>query len=187
VAPNHSVRLEPLRHAALTYSAVGATAGAMPANVHQVRRSAPIGHGRVYFALASAALMSWQMHRRAGLTVTASEPQVAVDAVVLMRFGVAGYGLKVPCRVVYTVNEPRRIGFAYGTLPGHPESGEEAFVVELMADDEVRLHVTAFSAPARLYSRLGGRATRAMQSFMTGRYINALRNLEAPHTRSEGR
>jgi uncharacterized protein (UPF0548 family) len=31
----------------------------------------------------------------------------------------------VPCRVVYVVDEPRRAGFAYGTLPGHPEIGGE--------------------------------------------------------------
>jgi uncharacterized protein (UPF0548 family) len=33
--------------------------------------------------------------------------------------------IRVPCRVVYVLDEPERRGFAYGTLPGHPESGEE--------------------------------------------------------------
>jgi uncharacterized protein (UPF0548 family) len=35
-----------------------------------------------------------------------------------------GIGFKAPVRVVYVVDEPTRRGFAYGTLPGHPESGE---------------------------------------------------------------
>ena len=36
--------------------------------------------------------------------------------------------LQAPCRVVYVIDEPDIRGFAYGTLPGHPESGEERFV-----------------------------------------------------------
>jgi hypothetical protein len=35
-----------------------------------------------------------------------------------------------PCRIVAVVDEPLRFGFAYGTLPGHPESGEEAFIID---------------------------------------------------------
>ena len=41
-----------------------------------------------------------------------------------------------PCRVVYVVDEPDRRGFAYGTLPGHPESGEELFLVRYDPDTE---------------------------------------------------
>jgi uncharacterized protein (UPF0548 family) len=37
--------------------------------------------------------------------------------------------------VVWTVDEPNRIGFGYGTLQGHPESGEESFVVSREDDD----------------------------------------------------
>lgn len=40
-----------------------------------------------------------------------------------------------PCQVVYVLDEPDRQGFAYGTLPGQPESGEEAFVIERADDD----------------------------------------------------
>jgi uncharacterized protein (UPF0548 family) len=178
VASRDAARVEQLRHAPFTYVDVGATAGSMPAGTHQVTRSATIGYGRRYFELATTALMSWQMQRRAGLAVTASAPVAAPGVSVLMRLGVAGYGIKIPCRVVYAVNEEQRVGFAYGTLPGHPESGEEAFVVELTPDEQVHLHITAFSKPARLYSRLGGPASRGMQSVMTNRYINALRRLD---------
>jgi uncharacterized protein (UPF0548 family) len=73
------------------------------------------------------------------------------------------------------VDEPRRVGFAYGTLPGHPESGEEAFVIEHVQDDDVVLHITAFSRPATWYARLGGPAARAAQDLITRRYASALR------------
>ena len=84
---------------------------------------------------------------------------------------------------------PRRVrnhrgthrGFAYGTLPGHPESGEERFVVELMPNDDVMLHITAFSKQARLYARLAGPLSRLIQRFMTDRYVDALRRAAAPN------
>ena len=70
--------------------------------------------------------MTWQMHRRAGLHVAASDERAHVGAVAMMRLGPSWLGIHVPCRVVYEIAEERRRGFAYGTLPGHPESGEEA-------------------------------------------------------------
>jgi uncharacterized protein (UPF0548 family) len=47
------------------------------------------------------------------------------------------------------IDEENRRGFAYGTPPGHPEQGEEAFVVALREDGQVTFTVTAFSRPAR--------------------------------------
>ena len=37
--------------------------------------------------------------------------------------------VEITCRVVAIVDEPDRFGFAYGTLPVHPEQGEESFLV----------------------------------------------------------
>ena len=42
-----------------------------------------------------------------------------------------------PCRVVYVTTEPGQFGFAYGTLQGHPEHGEEAFHVTKQGDGTV--------------------------------------------------
>jgi uncharacterized protein (UPF0548 family) len=159
----------------LTYAEVGATAGTLPAGYHHVRRSEIIGHRHAVFADAAHALMTWQVHSRAGLGVTASAPRAAPDVVVLMQLGVAGRGLVIPCRVVYVVAEERRIGFAYGTLPGHPERGEESFVIELLDDDRVRVQIIAFSQSARWFTRLAGPMSRRVQAVMTNRYIRALR------------
>lgn len=169
-------RLKRLGDAPLTYPEVGATAGTLPAGYHHVRRCEVIGQGPDAFAEAADVLMSWQMHSRAGLRVIASAPRAAPDVVVLMQLGVAGRGLVVPCRVVYVVAEERRIGFAYGTLPGHPECGEESFVIELLDDDRVRVQIIAFSQSARWFTRLGGPISRRAQAFMTDRYIGALRS-----------
>jgi hypothetical protein len=59
--------------------------------------------------------------------------------------------MRAPCRVVYVIDEPRRRGFAYGTLPGHPESGEEAFVLEQRDDGTIASNIIAFSRPAFNY------------------------------------
>lgn len=168
-------RLERLGNAPLTYSEVGATAGALPAGYHHVRRSEIIGQGFRTFTDAADALMTWQMHSRGGLKVIPSAPRAARDVVVLIRLGVAGRGLAIPCRVVYEIAEERRIGFAYGTLPGHPERGEESFVIELLDDDQVRVQIVAFSQSARWFTRLAGPMARYAQARMTDRYIRALR------------
>jgi uncharacterized protein (UPF0548 family) len=169
---------ESLLDVPFTYADVGATASARqgePAGYHHVRRSEVIGHGLPFFASAADALMSWQMHRGAGLHVTASQSHAARDVVVLMRLGVGPFGIRVPCRVVYEVAEARRIGFAYGTLRGHPESGEERFIVELSDDEQVLLQITAFSRPGRWFTKLGGPVGRCAQALMTDRYVRTLR------------
>jgi uncharacterized protein (UPF0548 family) len=49
-----------------------------------------------------------------------------------------------------------RFGFAYGTLPDHPERGEERFIVEWNhADDSVWYDLLAFSRPCHWLARLG--------------------------------
>ena len=46
-----------------------------------------------------------------------------------------------PVLVVYVVDEPGRIGFAYGTTADGPESGEESFILEHRDDDTVWLTI----------------------------------------------
>jgi uncharacterized protein (UPF0548 family) len=51
-----------------------------------------------------------------------------------------GLWLLHACRVVYVLDDIRpvhRVGFAYGTLPGHAERGEERFSIEWHSDDTV--------------------------------------------------
>lgn len=157
----------------LTYTEVGHTRGALPAGYHHVDVRSRIGTGRDCYTGAVRTLLSWEMHRRAGLRVHAQTPTAEVGTTVVLRLGPA----RIPCRVVYTVAEENRAGFAYGTMPGHPEQGEECFLVEFdAADDAVYAHVRAFSRPGRWYTRVGGPAGRLVQRLFTARYISALRD-----------
>ena len=160
--------------AELTYREVGATKGALPPGYHHLRRRRVIGSGRDAFATAASALLAWQVQLRAGLRVTASAPVAEPGAVVVLAVGARPLRVRAPCRVVYTVTEPRRRGFAYGTLPGHPECGEEAFMIEQRDDGSVALSVTAFSRPATVTARAAGPLGRLIQQHVTHRYLQAL-------------
>jgi uncharacterized protein (UPF0548 family) len=165
------VKLSDLSALSLTYSEVGATAGPLPAGYHHVQKSAVIGHGRSRFEDAADKGMRWGMLRGAGLRVEATTEVAAVGSEVIVHLG----PVPAPCRVVYVVDEPDQRGFAYGTLPGHAESGEERFVVRYdPATDEVYADVTAFARHAIWWSRLGSPVTSVAQRVITERYLRAL-------------
>jgi uncharacterized protein (UPF0548 family) len=167
-------RLERLRAAPLNYAERGATQGRLPAGYRDLRREVTLGTGTPRFEHASHVLMHWDMHRRSGLRVCASSLTVEEDSVAVMRLGVGIAAIQAPVRVVYVVDEPRRRGFAYGTLQGHPERGEEAFVVEHRGDDTVVFTLTAFSGPAWWIVRVTGPIVRVVQSLVTNRYVRSL-------------
>jgi uncharacterized protein (UPF0548 family) len=75
---------------------------------------------------------------------------------------------------VSVIDEETRWGFAYGTLPGHPEQGEEAFIVSKSSDETVRFEIVAFSRPADLLVRLSGPIGRSVQKVATNGYLRAL-------------
>lgn len=163
-----------LRRARLTYAEVGQSLDAAPRGYQGLRRSLVVGAGADRFEEASGRLLSWEMHRRAGIGVRPSSPCVEEGAVAVLRIGWPVLGLDAPVRVVRVLDEDGRRGFAYGTLPGHPESGEESFVVELLADGDVRFTVAAFSRPASRLARLGGPVSAAVQRWVTSRYLHAV-------------
>jgi uncharacterized protein (UPF0548 family) len=169
------VDLEKYATAELTYAVRGATRATLPPGYRHLSRRERIGTGPATFRRAVEALNGWHMHRSAGLAIVSATPTADVGSVTVMRPGLPVVGVVLPCRVVYVVNEPGRRGLAYGTLPGQPEQGEEAFVVELSTDGQVHLVIRAFSRPATLLARAGGPLTRAIQSLITDRYVRALR------------
>lgn len=165
------MKLSDLAALPLTYPEVGATADALPDGYHHVHKSAVIGQGRRRFEQAAEAGMRWGMLRGAGVRVEATTDIAQVGSDVLVHLG----PIAAPCRVVYVVEETDRRGFAYGTLPGHAESGEELFLVRFdPASDQVSAVVTAFSRHATWWSRLASPVTSLVQRVVTDRYLRAL-------------
>lgn len=155
----------------LTYSEVGATVGEMPAGYRHVSESAVIGRGRARFDEAAAAGMRYGMLRGAGLRVDATSPVAEVGATVVVHLG----PVPAPCRVIAVFDETDRRGFAYGTLAGHPETGEELFAVRFdPVTEAVHAEVRAFSRHATWWSRSAGPVTSLAQRLVTRRYLRAL-------------
>lgn len=140
----------------LTYAEVGGTRdAAMPSGYRHLTHRARVGYGRATFDAATDAVMTFRMIRE-GAHVTTSADRAAPGVRIVSRFGIGGLRIAAPCRVVWTVAEDSRRGFGYGTLAGHPVCGEEAFIVERDADDQVWFTLRSFSRPKSWYTRLAG-------------------------------
>ena len=162
-----------------TYAEVGASArsGTVP-GYWTVDRSARLGRGREVFDLARHRIRTWEMHRRAGIDVHSAAPTVDIDQDVILWFRWGPVRVGAPCRVVYVIDEPNRVGFAYGTLAGHPERGEEAFAVAIDADGLVTARIWGFSRPASVLGRLDAAAGHLVQRRILRRYLAGLVEVE---------
>ena len=162
------------RNAPLTYEPVGISA--MAEAQRGFRRDTwqrSLGRGEGTFEAASGALRTWAVHRDAGLVVLADGPP-EVDAVVAVSAPLPVGHVDITCRVVSVVDEPDRYGFTYGTLPVHPEQGEESFTVERFDDGEVTLRITAVWRPRHLLARACPPVARYLQRRATARYLDAV-------------
>lgn len=158
----------------LSYPEVGATrSGQLPRGYHHDRCSLTIGPASLFDAKAES-LLRWRAHLGAGVNVIPGDSITSSGSDHLVLIKLAAIWIVAPVRIVYLIEEPDRRGFAYGTLSGHPESGEEAFVVERHGD-RTEFHITAFSKPANLLVRVGSPVSRAIQSATTRRYLQALK------------
>jgi uncharacterized protein (UPF0548 family) len=161
-----------LRAAPFSYDPVGQTSGRHPVGYRSLSRSARLPPG-TDFHVASDDLLRWQLQRRAGVRVAASAQLVEPGVVADLLLGPGRISVRAPVRVVYVVDEPTRRGFAYGTLPGHPESGEEAFLLTATADGGCELTVSAFSRDASRLARWAGPVGHGVQQLITNRYLRS--------------
>jgi len=125
-------------------------------------RQREVGRGRAAFEAACATVRAWEMSRLGWVEIH-SEPPIEAGTPVAMIVRFAGLWWMNACRIVYVIDEPRRFGFSYGTLPGHVESGEERFLVEWREDDSVWYDLYAFSRPVHWLVRLAYPVARRLQ------------------------
>ncbi|WP_067564112.1 DUF1990 family protein [Nocardia acidivorans] len=140
---------DPARDAAgLNYDPIGGTHpaeavwSAVFPGYRRYERTATIGHGEADWRESCAAVMEWEVKRRSGFRVrpvTGSVVRATADADYRITAVLGPFTIREPVRVVETVHTLTRCGFAYGTLPGHPVSGEEAFIVHRSPDGTVWL------------------------------------------------
>ena len=154
------------RTAPLTYTEVGATfADALPAGYHHTRVATDLGTGAAVWDRAGA-----------GISIAPPAAPIAEGTTVAVITSVGPLQVLAACRIVRVVDEPDRFGFAYGTLPAHPEEGEERFLVTRDGQGAVRFEVVAFSRAHDLLTRLGGPIPRRMQARATDHYLQGMRD-----------
>jgi len=163
------------RAAAPTYDHVGST-------LDPARRAAPVvrvrhrtvGRGPTAFEAARQALRTWVPQLGIGATVEPEGQAVVTGATVLVVLRRGPLHVVAPDRIVGVVDEPRRFGYAYGSLPGHPERGEESFVVEHLDDDTVRATIRVQAGPGTLPAHVVAPLVRAVQHAALDGYLSAI-------------
>jgi uncharacterized protein (UPF0548 family) len=185
IAGLHIGRLTPARldrelgraaRAEPTYAHVGSTlpggsaASTAAARTHQ----RDLGVGEDVFRGAVAALRTWAPQRGIGACIHPPDAPVAVGVTVLVVLRRGPVTAIAPNRVVRVIDEEHRFGFAYGSLPGHPERGEESFQVERTASGLVRATIRVDAGPGSSIARLGAPLLRALQRRAIRGYLGTL-------------
>lgn len=122
-----------------------------------------LGEGDAVWKAAREAVRNWKMFPGGWTFVYPGETPLREGEAVAMAARVMGFWWLNSCRIVYAIDTERQFGFAYGTLPGHVEQGEELFLVEKDANGVVRYSIRAFSRPRHWLARLGYPLVRAWQ------------------------
>ena len=169
----------------LNYEGIGSTEhGPLPQDVECVVTRVYVGEGLETYRRVAEGILCWRLQKGAGLRVRAESEVVVPGTRVVSGFGVGPFRLNAPCEVVWVRQPlpgdgPQSAGFGYGTLPGHPVSGEEAFEVELDGKGRVTIAITAFGAPSNWFYAAGGAVTKWARSRVTSRYIACAHQLAA--------
>ncbi len=157
-----------------SYAEVGATSGFDTSLSQRLRREYDLDHhefvvgsGRELYQRAVESMFQWRHFEIPWLELNGACGRVEEGQVVATLVRAAGLWSLNPCRVVYVERSEGsvdRAAFAYGTLPGHAERGEERFQLSFNeASGEVKYEIAAFSRPAILLSRLGYPFARRLQ------------------------
>lgn len=108
--------------------------------------SAVIGSTDALWERASSDVLRWKVKTSSGFRVSSSATVQVGDRIEVYA-GALGIYVVEPVEVLEVIKTPDRVGFAYGTLPGHPITGEEAFIVE-RSGNEVRLTIRSLTSPS---------------------------------------
>lgn len=174
-----------LRPSAAKLDALLARVATLPLSYRDVEmtRAAepPAGYGREHqrvelaidFAAAREAVITFATHRLPYLFVHPPNARATVGTNVLVVARVGPVWTTNPCRVVYVDESADRFTYAYGTLPGHSEHGEETFTVERTATGVIA-ETIAYARPQDLLARIGAPVAHRFQAKVKRDYMAAL-------------
>lgn len=165
-----------------SYAEVGATNATPPAGYNVDHNRIQLGSGEATFKRAVAAVKRWQHFDLGWVTIVPHGIAVEVGATVAVKARAFGTWSLNASRVVYTIEESRSFGFAYGTLPDHVERGEERFLVEWLADNSVWYDILAFSRPKHPLVRFSAPLARRLQKQFARESLMRMKTLAADNT-----
>ena len=167
---------KPLQERHFSYNSVGVTqpgeASWSTTGPRPFEKTLTVSDNPDAFEPLSQELMNWKIKTRSGFRIDPQDPVAQGKNYWL----IATFGplvIKEPARIVEVIDEPARKGFSYGTLVGHPVSGEEAFVLSRNSDG-VFLTLRSVTAPGSGVWRLLFPITLVAQRVYRRRYSKAL-------------
>jgi uncharacterized protein (UPF0548 family) len=167
--------------AGLTYAPLGSTMPSSvqwspPSGFRVYEKTVQIGAGDAAWERACADVMQWAVKTRSGFQVRDADgvaERVVKGANVWLVASAGPFSVREPVRVIDVVRTDDRCGYAYGTLEGHPISGEEAFIVH-RSDGKVFLTIRSLTRPGLGRWRFAFPVVRVFQHWYRRRYLAAL-------------
>jgi uncharacterized protein (UPF0548 family) len=162
-------RIDAFHEAALdepfSYFELGATASdELPSGYQIDRNRVDLGSGDAVFAAAKKAVHNWKMFDIGWVEIFDARTPIEKGETATLLISHLGFYSLNSARIVYTIDEPSRFGFAYGTLACHSEIGEERFCVTIdEKTGRVSYDILAMSRPGHFLARIGFPVTRHLQ------------------------
>ncbi len=162
-----------------SYQEVGASRATIPSGYPINHHRIQLGNGADAFDRAKDAIQSWAVYKLSWTRLYPFDAPVAVGEVVCVVVN-HGFCRSInPCRIIYILEENlevERFGFAFGTLPGHSEEGEERFTVEWRRDDNsIWYELLAFARPHHILAKIGSPFVRLTQRRFAKDSFSAMR------------
>jgi len=159
--------LDGQRHQPFSYPDIGATRSVPPSGYNIDHNRIRLGDGREAFVRAVDALRHWKMFDLGWVTLVPADAPITEGTCVAILVRHFGFWSLNASKIVYVDGDgdtEDRFAFAYGTLPGHVERGEERFSVEYHPEDNsVWYDLFAFSRPQNLLATIGYPISRRLQ------------------------
>jgi uncharacterized protein (UPF0548 family) len=173
----------------VTYGEIGASLlRPLPSGFHHLHDERIVGSGAAMMERGRDAIRAWAAQAEMGLVLEPTRPELVVGSVLVFALPMrpSPFWATGACRIVRVVDQPDCFGFAYGTLPHHPETGEEAFLVHHRPDDRVSFSVTAFSRASVLPMQVSGPVGRAIQRRAAATYLDGYQRAATGTVRRDG-
>lgn len=167
--------IDGLSDSELSYPEIGATNDVIPNGYITDHNRQKLSGTPDDLQFAIDAIRTWQMFAFDWVTLHKTNTPIKVGqnvAILIRHFGF--YSLN-SARIVYTIDENDRFGFAYGTLTEHGEIGEERFTVERdPTTGEIWYDLLAFSRPGNIAAKIGYPIVRSLQKQFASDSKNAM-------------